>query len=256
MNRIPLVVGNWKMNGTRASAQVLLREVSAGLDPFRHLDVAVCVPFPYLETTVRELNATRLAWGAQSVSEFDAGAHTGEVSAGMLRDFGCSYVLIGHSERRMANGETDVIVPLKTTAALRAGITPIICVGESLAERKSGATTEVVLKQLDAAINGLDHAHLRSCVVAYEPVWAIGTGLTATPQQAEDVHEAIRRRIASVDASAAAALRILYGGSVKPSSAAELFSQPNIDGGLIGGASLVAADFLAIAASADQHLGK
>ena len=249
MSRTSLVVGNWKMNGTSESARQLLSDIARDAPDTSRAALAVCVPFPYLEATQRRLLGTRIEWGAQAISEFEGGAHTGEVSAAMLQDFGCRYVLVGHSERRVDNGETDLLVGLKTRAALRSGLTPIICVGESSAERESGSTAPVVLRQLDAAISGLTADQLRRCVIAYEPVWAIGAGLTASPRQAAEVHACIRGHIAAVDKASAAAIRILYGGSVKPSSAALLFAQPGIDGGLIGGASLIAKDFLAIAAA-------
>ena len=248
--RKKLVVGNWKMHGTRESALQLMSGVVSGIPEGLDADVALCVPFPFLELASRTLASTPVAWGAQNLSEHGEGAHTGEVSARMLKEFGCRYAIVGHSERRSAHGETDAVVAAKTRAALDAGLTPIVCVGETLADREAGRTGEVVLRQLDAVMSTLAAGERERCVIAYEPVWAIGTGLTASPQQAVEAHGQLRDRLAETDAAAAQAIRILYGGSVKPSSAAELFSQPGIDGGLIGGASLVEADFLAIVAAA------
>lgn len=213
-------------------------------------EVAVCVPYPYLAQARSVLGGSVVSWGAQDVSEHDQGAYTGEVSGSMLQDFGCRYVIVGHSERRSFYGDSDDVVAAKYEAALRNGLTPILCVGESLAEREAGVTDAVVTRQLDAVLRRCGVASLAKAVVAYEPVWAIGTGKTATPDQAQAVHAAIRARIARDDASVAAGLQILYGGSVKPGNARELFSQSDIDGGLIGGAALVAADFLAICAAA------
>jgi len=208
------------------------------------------VPFPYLAQAQASLTGSKVAWGGQNVSEHAQGAYTGEVSAAMLAEFGCRYVLVGHSERRALYGENDATVAAKFAAALQAGLTPILCVGESLAEREAGATGNVVVRQLDAVIAASGIAALQRAVLAYEPVWAIGTGKTATPQQAQDVHALIRARVAASDAAVAQGLQILYGGSVKPGNAQELFAMPDIDGGLIGGASLVADDFLAICSAA------
>lgn len=247
--RTKLVAGNWKMHGSLAANRALLDGILAGLGACR-ADVAVCVPFPYLAQVQAALNGSRVAWGAQTVSEHAQGAYTGEVSAAMLLEFGCRYVLVGHSERRALYGESDAAVAAKFDAALKAGLTPVLCVGETLAEREAGATGEVVTRQLDAVIAKSGVAALGRAVVAYEPVWAIGTGKTATPQQAQDVHALIRARVAAGDAAVAQKLQILYGGSVKPGNAQELFAMPDIDGGLIGGAALAAADFLAICAAA------
>lgn len=213
-------------------------------------EVAVCPPFPYLAQVAGRLASSELALGAQNVSEHPQGAFTGEVSADMLADLGCAYVLVGHSERRSLYGETDAVVAAKFAAVQRAGMVPVLCVGETLAERESGATEVVVGRQLAAVIESLGVAALASAVVAYEPVWAIGTGVTASPAQAQAVHAAIRAQIAGLDAGIAGGVRILYGGSVKPQSAIDLFGQPDIDGGLIGGAALVAGDFLAICQAA------
>lgn len=213
-------------------------------------EVAVCPPFPYLAQVGSRLAGSALALGAQTVSEHPQGAFTGEVSAAMLADFGCVYVLVGHSERRSLYGETDAVVAAKFAAVQRAGMVPVLCIGETLAERESGATEAVVGRQLAAVIERLGVAVLASAVIAYEPVWAIGTGVTASPAQAQAVHAAIRARVAGLDAGIAAGVRILYGGSVKPQNAIDLFGQPDIDGGLIGGAALVAGDFLAICQAA------
>ena len=250
MQRRRLIVGNWKMNGSRASARELLTMLRERLPAQACADVAVCVPFPYLEMAERLLHASPIGWGVQTISEFEGGAHTGEVSADMARDFHCRFVLIGHSERRASNGESDAIVAIKTRLALRAGLTPIVCVGESQAQHESGETVSVVLRQLDTATAALSTDERRRCVIAYEPIWAIGTGLAATPAHAAEIHAAIRRSICSTDPIGAASTRILYGGSVTVLSAAQLFGHRDIDGGLIGGASLLADEFLAIANSA------
>lgn len=244
--RRKFVAGNWKMHGSLAANEALLDGVVAGLADISTVDAAVCVPFPYLGQAQQKLSGTKLAWGSQTVSEHDKGAFTGEVSASMLKDFGVRYAIVGHSERRAIYGESSQTVAAKFQAALNAGLTPILCVGETLAEREAGITGKVVTEQLDAVIAAAGVGALAKAIVAYEPVWAIGTGLTASPAQAQEVHALIRARVASGDAAVAAGLQILYGGSVKPSNAAELFSQPDIDGGLIGGAALVASDFLGI----------
>jgi len=216
------------------------------------VDCVVCVPFPYLAQAEAALRGSQVAVGAQNVSEHDAGAYTGEVSGGMLREFGCRYVIVGHSERRALYGERDAQVAAKFLAAQRAGLKPILCVGESLAEREQGVTVEVVGRQLDAVLDAAGVAAFADAVVAYEPVWAIGTGRTASPQQAQDVHEMVRARVAARDARIGADVTILYGGSVKAANAAELFTMPDVDGGLIGGAALVAEDFLAIVRAATK----
>jgi triosephosphate isomerase len=248
MARTKFVAGNWKMHGSLAANLALLTAVRAGAAGLK-ADVAVCVPYPYLAQAQAVLAGGHVAWGAQDVSEHGQGAFTGEVSGAMLADFACRYVIIGHSERRSFYGDSDAVVAAKFSAALNAGLTPILCVGESLAEREGNITNEVVTRQLDAVIASSGVAALAKAVVAYEPVWAIGTGKTATPAQAQEVHATIRARVAAADAAVAAGLQILYGGSVKAGNAKELFSQPDIDGGLIGGASLVADDFLAICAA-------
>jgi triosephosphate isomerase (TIM) len=248
MPRTKFVAGNWKMHGSQAANLALLTAVRAGAAGLK-AHVAVCVPYPYLAQAQSALAGSNVVWGAQDVSEHVQGAYTGEVSAAMLNEFGCRYVIIGHSERRSYYGDTDAVVAAKFAAALKAGLTPILCVGETLAERESNVTAEVVTRQMDAVIANSGIAALARAVVAYEPVWAIGTGKTASPAQAQEVHALIRTRVAKEDAQVASGLRILYGGSVKPGNAKELFGQPDIDGGLIGGASLVAEDFLGICAA-------
>ncbi len=247
--RAKLVVGNWKMYGSLAANLTLLTGIKDAAIAFK-CAAAVCVPFPYLAQARSALAGTSVAWGAQNVSEHAQGAFTGEVSAGMLVDFGCRYVLVGHSERRALYGEDDRTVAAKFQQAQLAGLTPILCLGETLAERESGVTADVVTRQLGAVIDASGVAALSRAVLAYEPVWAIGTGKTASPQQAQEVHALIRARVGQSDAAVASELRILYGGSVKPGNARELFAMPDIDGGLIGGASLVAEDFRAICAAA------
>jgi triosephosphate isomerase len=251
--RTRLVAGNWKMHGSRAANAPLLDAVKAGAGRAAGVAIAVCVPFPYLHETAVALAGTAIAWGGQTLSEHEAGAYTGEVSGGMLRDFGCTYVIVGHSERRALYGEDDARVAAKFAAARRAGLTPILCVGETLAERERGSTEAVVARQLAAVIDAGGAGALAGAVVAYEPVWAIGTGRTATPGEAQAVHAFIRARVAAADRATAASLPILYGGSVKPGNAAELFAQADVDGGLIGGASLVAADFVAICVAAARQ---
>ncbi len=250
--RQKLVAGNWKMHGGLKTNQQLLQDVVAGVAGMRDVAVAVCVPFPYLAQAQSVLSGTPVVWGAQNLSEQAQGAFTGEVSAAMLQDFGCRYVLVGHSERRSIYGESDTLVAEKFAAALASGLRPILCVGETLEQRDAGRTLDVVSAQIDAVLKRVGVAAFSGAVVAYEPVWAIGTGRTATSAQAQEVHAAIRAQIAKADAKVAEGLQILYGGSVKPANAAELFGMPDIDGGLIGGASLVATDFLAICAAAAQ----
>ena len=234
------------MYGGLARNAELLDAVRGGMGQIQGVDCAVCVPFPYLSQAQQKLTGSNVRWGAQNVHQLDKGAFTGEVSATMLRDFGCTYAIVGHSERRAYYGEDSRLVAEKFLAAQQAGITPILCVGETLEQRESGITESVVAGQLDALIQLGGVQALQNGVVAYEPVWAIGTGKTATSGQAQAIHAFIRQRIASLDGQVAAKLCILYGGSVKANNAAELFAMPDIDGGLIGGASLVAEDFLAI----------
>ena len=238
------------MHGSLAANQVLLTALVSQLEGLNGMRCAVCVPFPYLAQAQASLTGSKLAWGAQNLSQYDKGAYTGEVSASMLLEFGCRYVIVGHSERRALFGETDAVVAAKFAAALAAGLTPILCVGETLEERDAGRAESVIARQLDAVIAGSGMAGLAKSVVAYEPVWAIGTGKTASPEQAQAVHAFIRRKLAALDADIAAALVIQYGGSVKATNAAELFSQPDIDGGLIGGASLDLDEFMAICQAA------
>jgi len=245
-----LVAGNWKMNGDSASNSALLAGILAGMPDKDRVKMLVCPPFPYLAATAHQVTGSRLALGAQTASEHAAGAFTGEVSVAMLADLGCDYVMVGHSERRSLYGETSAEVALKFKAVAAAGLKPILCVGETLAEREAGATESIISEQLDAVLELVGVAGLDGAVVAYEPVWAIGTGMTASPEQAQDVHHFIRGKIAAQDSDIAARILILYGGSVKGDNAAGLFSMPDIDGGLIGGASLKAEDFLAIANAA------
>ncbi|MBA3598566.1 MAG: triose-phosphate isomerase [Methylibium sp.] len=243
-----LVVGNWKMHGSHAVNEALLEALkSAGPLP---CNAAVCAPFPYLAQTAERLARSAISWGAQDCSAHEQGAYTGEVSAAMLADFGCRYAIVGHSERRALHAESDQLVADKAQAALARGVTPIVCVGETLAERDAGQTDAVVKRQLSAVIHTLAHC-ASEMMVAYEPVWAIGTGLTATPEQAQAVHALLRAQLHAATEHAAS-MKLLYGGSVKPDNAASLFAQPDIDGGLIGGASLKAIDFLAICRAAQR----
>jgi triosephosphate isomerase len=248
--RSKLVAGNWKMHGGAVQNQALLAAILAGTKDSGGAEVAVCVPYPYLQQAQTLLLGSHVSWGAQNVSQHEKGAYTGEVSAGMLTDFGCRYVIVGHSERRALYGEDSAIVAQKFKAALGGGLTPILCIGETLDQREAGITEQVVAEQLDAVTELVGVGALGKSVLAYEPVWAIGTGKTATPDQAQDVHSFIRGRIAAHDPEVASGLKILYGGSVKATNAGELFAMPDIDGGLIGGASLVADEFLAICQAA------
>jgi len=251
-NRRPIVAGNWKMHGSRAENQALIEALiaSGSVD-----DSATCVVFPpfvYLADVARQLAGTSIELGAQDVCAEAQGAFTGEISAAMLADVGCAWTLVGHSERRTLFGEDNTLVARKFAAALARGLTPVLCVGEQLAEREQGQTSAVIERQLDAVLSVSGAAGLAKAVVAYEPVWAIGTGRNASPEQAQEVHALIRARVASHDAKIASALRILYGGSVKAANAAGLFGMPDVDGGLIGGASLKAEDFLAIWSAAAE----
>jgi triosephosphate isomerase len=248
--RSKLVAGNWKMNGSLASNQGLLQAIVTALAALTRAQYAVCVPFPYLGQAERALRGSNVDLGAQDVCRFEVGAYTGGVSASMLLDFQCRYVIVGHSERRAIFGETDETVALKFAAAIKHRLTPILCIGETLKERETGVTEAVVARQLDAVIQHCGVAALGQSIIAYEPVWAIGTGRTATPQQAQAVHAYIRARVAGLDRALAENLTVLYGGSVKGSNAAELFAMPDVDGGLIGGASLVADEFGAICRAA------
>lgn len=248
--RRKLVAGNWKMHGSLSRNGELLGQLAAHAGEMA-CEMLVCPPFPYLAQAQLLLAGSGIGLGAQNLSEHPVGAFTGEVSADMLADFGCRHVLVGHSERRSLFAESDVLVAAKFEAARRAGLVPVLCVGETLAEREAGLTGEVVSRQLLAVLQRTGVVAMRDALVAYEPVWAIGTGRTAMPVQAQEVHAAIRSLVAGYDADVAGGLRILYGGSVKPQNALELFGQPDIDGGLIGGAALVAEDFLAICRAAN-----
>lgn len=243
--RRKLVAGNWKMHGSLAENEALMSGILAGMADVK-AGVAVCVPFPYLAQAQARLAGSAIRWGAQNVSQHVKGAFTGEVSANMLKDFGCAYVIVGHSERRAIYGESDDLVAEKYAAVQAAGMTPILCVGETLSEREGCITEVVVARQLDAVINKCGVASLAKAVVAYEPVWAIGTGVTASPEQAQSVHAFIRGKVRALDAGVADGLIIQYGGSMKAANAVELLGQPDIDGGLIGGAALNAEEFLAI----------
>ena len=247
--RRKLVAGNWKMHGNFQKNAALLNRLVLGVNSL-DCEVVVCVPFPYLGQVQSLVGGSSVLLGAQNLSEHISGAYTGEVSAPMLLEFGCRYVLVGHSERRAIYGESDVVVAAKFAVAQANGLIPVLCLGETLLERQSGVTVEVVSRQLGAVLNLLGVSVLENAVLAYEPVWAIGTGLTASPAQAQEVHEKIRAQVAMRDGRVASGLRILYGGSVKPQNAKELFAQIDIDGGLVGGAALVADDFLAICQAA------
>jgi triosephosphate isomerase len=242
MTRTRLVAGNWKMHGSRAGNEALLAAVLHAISGVQGVECAVCVPFPYLEQVAGRLRGSPIAWGAQNVSEHAQGAYTGEVSAAMLREFGCRYVIVGHSERRQLNGESDAQVAAKFAAAQGAGLAPILCVGETLQEREAGRSEAVVARQLDAVLKS---TAFNDAVLAYEPVWAIGTGRTATPEQAQQVHAFLRKRVSN-------GTRILYGGSVKAQNAAAIFAMPDVDGGLIGGASLLAEEFAAIVLAGER----
>lgn len=243
--RRKLVAGNWKMNGSLAANAALVAGIKEGL-PADACDVAVCVPAPYLAQVQGAVAGSAVALGAQDMSAHASGAFTGEVSAAMLQEFGVQYVILGHSERRAYHGESDAAVAAKTAAALKAGLAPVVCVGETLEQREAGQTNEIVGGQLDVVLAALSVEEAARIVVAYEPVWAIGTGKTATPEMAQEVHAMLRARLGAKSAEAAAKVRVLYGGSMKPDNAEQLLAMADIDGGLIGGAALKAADFLAI----------
>jgi len=251
MSRIPLLAGNWKMWGTRREALALVQALLPRVAEVKGREILVAPPYTALEAVSEAIAGQRILLGAQNVHWEPKGAFTGEVSVAMLKEARCTHVIVGHSERRQYFGETDETVGKRTRAALAGGLVPIVCVGETLAQREAGTTTEVVSTQINGALAGLEAADIGRLVVAYEPVWAIGTGRTATPAQAQEVHALIRQRLGALASpTVAQTVRILYGGSVKPDNAGALFAQPDVDGGLIGGASLVAADFLAIARSA------
>lgn len=245
--RKPLVAGNWKMNNTAAEAAALAKNLTRLLANLKGVDVVICPPFTSLAAVGGVISGTNIGLGAQNMHWEKSGAFTGEVSAAMLRDLYCHYVILGHSERRALFGETDEIVNRKVKAARAGNLHPIVCIGETMEQRKAGKTEDIIKKQLQTSLKNLDAANFNNLIIAYEPVWAIGTGLTATPQQAQNVHRFIRRLVQDqTDEKTALSMRILYGGSVKPNNAVELFSQPDIDGGLIGGASLEADSFVSI----------
>ncbi len=248
--RRPFIAGNWKMHGSRAENAELIEGLLLGLPAQVSVDVVVCPPFVYLWEAARLLKSSSIALGAQSTCAEAVGAFTGEVSAGMLKDVGCRYVIVGHSERRALYKEDDALVARKFLATQAQGLTPILCVGETLEEREQGRMKQVVSRQVAAVLDLAGVDAMRRAVIAYEPVWAIGTGKNATPQQAQEVHAQIRAEVAQRDAKIAAAVRVLYGGSVKAANAREIFSMPDVDGGLIGGASLKADEFLKICAAA------
>ena len=252
--RSKVVVGNWKLNGSLAGNAALLEALLRETPGNGSAACAVCVPYPYLAQVQGLLRGSPIGWGSQDCSRYDQGAYTGEVSGKMIAEFGSRYALVGHSERRTLFGDTDALVVEKYEAARRAGLTPVFCIGETLDERNAGKTEEVLKRQVDALLERTGAAGLDGGIVAYEPVWAIGTGKTATSQQAEEAHAFIRRRISVEDANVAAQLPILYGGSVKAANAAELFAMPNVDGGLVGGASLVSEEFVAIWRAAGRNL--
>jgi len=251
--RTKFVAGNWKMNGSLSANDTLLKDLVPALADLAGMESAVCPPYPYLAQAQRALQGSRVALGGQDLCQYGNGAYTGGVSAAMLRDLGCSCVIVGHSERRTLFGESDALVAEKFAVAQQAGLLPILCLGETLAEREAGATDAVVARQLNAVLQRSGVAALRGAVIAYEPVWAIGTGKTATPEEAQAVHAGIRGLLAKSDPAVAGAVRILYGGSVKAANAAQLFGMPDIDGGLIGGAALVASEFVAICRAASRQ---
>ncbi|MBD3670940.1 MAG: triose-phosphate isomerase [Gammaproteobacteria bacterium] len=250
--RQPFVAGNWKMNGSRESVEALLNGMKDAMGSISKTEVAVCPPFVYIPQVAQICAGTSIKWGSQDVSSEKAGAYTGETATSMLNDFDCTYAIVGHSERRTLHGESDEMVAKKSAAAQADGIIPIICIGETLEEREKGITEEVVGRQLNAVIDVIGVQALQKAVIAYEPVWAIGTGMTASPEQAQDVHAYIRKLIADKDAATAEKVQILYGGSVKADNAESLFGMPDIDGGLIGGASLKVEDFMAICRAGDN----
>ena len=247
--RTPMVAGNWKLNGTRASAVALANDIVSGCSGDA-VEVLVCPVSVHLADVAQSVSSSVVKLGAQNASIESEGAFTGEVAASMLGEYGCEYVILGHSERRSMFGDTDSIVAQKFVSAQKADLVPVLCVGETLEEREAGDAEKIIAAQLDAVIEMAGIASFSNCVVAYEPVWAIGTGKTASPQQAQDVHAFIREKLAALDAGVASGLRVLYGGSVKPGNAEELFGMADIDGGLIGGAALNSEDFLAICAAA------
>lgn len=255
-HRRKLVIANWKMHGDISSNQLLLTKVVNGLAPFDQADYVICPPNPYLFQARELLANTKIAWGGQNVNQHEKGAFTGAVAAHMLTDFGCTYVLLGHSERRVLFNETNLTAAARFDAAVKAGLTPVLCVGETLAEHDAGLTEVIVASQMDAVMATLNDQSFAAAmkvnmVFAYEPVWAVGTGKTATPEQAQAVHTFIRHRIAMRNAEAANRVRIIYGGSIKAGNAKKLFAMPDVDGGLVGGASLSADEFIAICKAAN-----
>jgi len=254
MMRQPFVAGNWKMNGSIASVDALVNGIKQAMSSISKTEVAVCPPYVYLPQVEALCAGSNLQWGSQDVSFEQSGAFTGEISVSMLQDFHCKYAIVGHSERRTLHGESDEVVAKKFATARAAGLIPILCVGETLQEREAGITEEVVARQLNAVLDVEGVDALLSAVIAYEPVWAIGTGLTASPEQAQDVHAFIRKLIADKSAATAEKVQILYGGSVKADNAESLFKMPDIDGGLIGGASLQVEDFMAICRAGDASV--
>jgi len=250
--RRKLVVGNWKMHGSLAQNKTLLTDCITKLAPLNNADYAVCVPFPYLQQVQSLLQNTNIAWGAQNIGKFATGAYTGEVSVGMLKDFDCQYTIIGHSERNTAYCESDENIAAKFMMAKNASITPILCVGETLIEREAGVMYHVVAKQIDTIIALHGATVFANAVISYEPIWAIGTGLAANPEQAQTMHEFIRNKISALDFAAANGLKILYGGSLNPQNALQLLVMPDIDGGLIGRCSLNANDFEGICRAAQS----
>jgi triosephosphate isomerase len=247
----PLIAGNWKMNGSPDSVTALVQGIKAGIDAVTTAEMAVCPPYVFIPQVATMLAGTAISYGAQDVSDQEAGAYTGEIAPGMLFDIGCKYAIVGHSERRTLYGEDDEFTARKFASAQNAGLVPILCVGELLEEREQGITEQVVARQLDAVINLEGIGAFGSAVIAYEPVWAIGTGKTASPDQAQEVHAFIRGKLAALDAAVADKVQILYGGSMNPGNAADLLAMQDIDGGLIGGASLKPDDFLAIGKAAN-----
>jgi triosephosphate isomerase len=249
--RRPFIAGNWKMTQNRASAVALAEGVAKAAQAVQNVDIAVCPPSCYLDAVGKAIAGSKVLLGAQNMYHEKDGAFTGELSAAMLRDLGCTYVILGHSERRHILGESDAAINKKAHAALAAGLIPIVCVGELLSEREAGQTLAVIQRQFDGSLAGISSEQMKTIVIAYEPVWAIGTGKVATPQQAEEVHLALRKIIAErYNSSIADVVRMQYGGSVKPDNAAELLGQPDIDGALVGGASLKVDQFLGIVAGA------
>jgi len=247
-----LIVGNWKMHGNTIMISELVDEIIDGLDASSSCNLLLCSPFPYLGLVSQRIINSPIFLGAQNLSQHTSGPYTGEVSAEMLKDLGCEYVIVGHSERRELMGETNKIIANKFITAIKSHLKPILCIGESLDERKQGMTTSVISDQLNTVLNEIDSNDLSNAVIAYEPVWAIGTGLTATPDEAQDVHAHIRAEINKSSKKVAENIQILYGGSVNGNNAGSLFSMPDIDGGLIGGASLTSLEFLSIAKATNK----